>query len=180
MPSPRYGALSVLQMQVHVRLAAVAGVSDTADDLSCADAISRCDRDRARLEVRDKQELGRGHFQDHVIACRAKEPPLADGAIGFPIVDRPHNPTGRRQHRPAIAVVIVETRAVVPERPPLIGKEQIVRPPLIGDHGVVVDGKRRATPPDRHRAVKREQEAHIARAIVKGRRDMSGRLRAIR
>jgi hypothetical protein len=95
---------AVLEVEVHMRFAAVARVPHAAEDLPCRHAIARCDRDGSRLQMSHEEILIGGHFQDHVITRRTKKPGLPDRAVRFTGPDEASDAVGRsedpRQSRP--------------------------------------------------------------------------------
>ena len=98
----------VLQMQVDMRLAAVARIAYPPDNLSRRHSVPGRNVDRAGLQVRHEQVLVLGDLQDNVIARRAAKPPLSYRTIGLAVVNETNNAFRRGEHRAAIRVVVPE------------------------------------------------------------------------
>jgi hypothetical protein len=57
----------VLEVDVQVRLAGVAGVAHAGDRLASGDAVAGLDSDRTRLEVTEEQVFALGDLEDDVV-----------------------------------------------------------------------------------------------------------------
>ena len=65
---PEVGTRRILQVQVYVGLAAVAGVADAPEQLARLHPVAGADGDRSRLQVTDEEVLARRHLDAHMIA----------------------------------------------------------------------------------------------------------------
>ena len=161
------GAGRVLQVQVDVRLAAVAGVADAPEQLAGGDPLAGRYGDGPGLQVSDEEILVRRHLDADVVAEAGQPPaPVAYLHLGLPVVRREDDSGGGRIHRQPVGVVVVEGGTVGREGAPVPRNHQVVGPALVGEIDVVVDLGGGATPGDRQRLVERQAESHLARLLV--------------
>ena len=99
-------ARGILQMDMHVRLAADAGVSHATNQLAWRNSVSRSYRDRSWLHVGNEQKLRRSDFERNMIAEVVAFAFLADRNIRLRITGGNHEAGSRREHRSSVDKVI--------------------------------------------------------------------------
>ena len=151
-------ARGILQMDMHVRFAADAGVPHATERLAWRNSVSRSYRDRSWLHVGNEQKLRRSDFERNMIAEVITFAFLADRNIRLRITGGNHDAGSRREHRSSVDKVIRESLPIPARASAILGDDQVIAPSLIRRKHVRVDVLSLAAPCDRYRSVEREHE----------------------
>ena len=148
---PEVGTRRILQVQVDVRLAAVAGVARRSP--RNWPAVTRSPRETAtdsRLQVADEEVFVAARHLDADVIAEPGHAPSAwrrSATSGSPSCAAKTTPGGGRVQRQSVRVVVVQSRPRPSGRcVPLSRDHQVVRPALVREKHVVVDLGGRARP----------------------------------
>ena len=121
-------ARGILQMDMHVRFAADAGVPHATDRLGWRNSVSRSYRDRSGLHVGNEQKLRRSDFERNMVAEVVAFAFLADRNIRLRIMGGNHDAGSRREHRSSVDKVIREPLPIAARASAILGDDQVVAP----------------------------------------------------